>query len=192
MQYKWRSIEDDFGAGIFAVAPFTGHLVSMHDKATGPSLLGFSSRRRGVDVDFARGSIRDLNGVQVEGRGEAAARLRARVDKSLRYLPLVAAVAVLDRCCRPERKHAPAISEAMEVVAHAFGSRSRKDCLPVSLCRYLLLKKLNIPAAVHVGVFVPTEKMHAWIEVDGQPWLESEDVLMHYQSCLKFIGHGAV
>lgn len=48
--------------------------------------------------------------------------------------------------------------------------RSRRDCLPRSLTLYRLLRDLDVPARVCIGVRkYPFFLAHAWVELEGRP-----------------------
>ncbi|MFW6012545.1 MAG: lasso peptide biosynthesis B2 protein [bacterium] len=48
--------------------------------------------------------------------------------------------------------------------------RSRRDCLPRSLTLYRLLRDLDVPARVCIGVKkYPFFLAHAWVELEGRP-----------------------
>jgi len=188
MQYHWRTIRDPFGAGTFAVAPYTGHLVALNDEADKGMgrLLGFNPGRRRADTCFQFSSILDLPRHHAKSTSKVAQKMRRVVENSLKYLPLHLAISVVDGLYAARSSSAADIQGAIAETALMFGTRSDQDCLPVSLCRYLALKKMGVAASISIGVFIPTGKMHAWVEIDDHPCLECEDVLMHYQSCLKF------
>lgn len=188
MQYQWRTISDPFEAGTFAVSPYTGHLVALArqaDKGMG-RLLGFHPDRLRADTYFEFESILDVPRYEAPSMDKVARKMRRVVEHCLRLLPLNLAISVVDGIYTARSASETPVHDAIAETAFIFGTRSDKDCLPVSLCRYLALKKMGVAANISVGVFVPTGKMHAWVEVGNHPCLECEDVLMHYQSCLKF------
>ncbi len=188
IQYQWRTIQDPFGAGNFAISPYTGHLVTLDFDTSHPMdrLLGFKDEQRRVDQYFDKRSILDSAVFTATSEAEPNKRMQILVANFLWFLPLAAAITLLDKIYIFRTSMKVSVDDAVAITARTFGSRSNKDCLAVSLCRYLFLKQMGIPANINIGVLVPTGKMHAWIEIDGHPCLECKDVLMHYQSCLKF------
>jgi hypothetical protein len=194
MGYCWRALHEPGLPELFMVAPRTGHLLSVAadpaDVAPGATLawLGLTAATRRGAPAFARGAPLDAAGGPLAA-GDPRRRIgaiRRDVLWCLTLLPLSMAIGALEWKFGNPPVAGAAPQAAIAMAARAFGRRSQNDCLPVSLMRYALLRNLGVAADIHLGVLVPTEEMHAWVQIGAQPVLESEDVLMHYQSCVRF------
>ena len=73
----------------------------------------------------------------------------------------------------------PAESARAVATAAAFFP-GRAVCLEQSVALYLILRRRRHPAALRLGVQPYPFQAHAWIELDGRPMLENEDVLQKY------------
>lgn len=189
----WRPLSDPFFDHPFIVMPLTGSLISI-----GCELESFLARRaarvaglrggtRRPDAFFARKAVRDTARV-ADAASPASARIRQLVRVLLACFPLGVAVRLLGVACPLRRTGGGPVSEAtLALLAASFGRRSRDDCLEMALCRYALMRREGHRCAIVIGLLVPSDKMHAWIEHDGHPLLECEDVLVHYQACLAFV-----
>jgi hypothetical protein len=208
MKQRWYPVHDAELGTYTTIAPRTGHLF-VSTEAGWPAplalLLGFG--RRSEDRSIAqRNTICDLDPCDAPLRDRdsysqlqcapdhdvaCARRIRRIAMLALRLLNVSAAVGLVHLLVRPGRRPAPPLHVAVGELAAAFGRRSKQDCLFISLCRYAYLRRLNMAAAVVLGVHVPTQKMHAWVQLDGHPLLECPDVLGHYQSCVLYDGADA-
>jgi len=194
MKKQWYPIHDPELGTCTMIAPRTGHLVvSTTDYRRTPMraalrlLLGTSPATRG-NSEFGRSRIIDST---AHDDGSAAAPDAASIKRTatlcLRLLPLSAAITLMRLAFRPGRAAAVGVDEAVRLTAVAFGRRSRQDCLLVSLCRHIYLRRLGIASKILLGAQVPTEKMHAWVQVGAHPVLECPDVLVHYQACVAYV-----
>lgn len=74
-------------------------------------------------------------------------------------------------------------------IANEFGVAVDGQCLPRSLCRFAQCRRYGIAdVELVLGVFTPTDEMHAWVEIAGKPLLECPDFLSHYQTCVRYHG----
>ncbi len=199
--FKWRSVIDSQLGVAFGVSPWTGALLAEEVSTTAswrpPRLLGFDPKKCGALQDFARADeILDPD-PQDDDLSEDIRRLaqqRARTFYRLAFaIPIVwvIAMATIDSRRRAAGEEWIRIADsgrAAAVSAALFGRRSHDDCLPLSIARYWFLRSVGQRAFLHVGVFVPTDTLHAWVQLGAVPILESADELVHYQSCLVF-GH---
>lgn len=197
MRTQWHPIDDPELGTSTIIAPRSGHLLvsAAGDQAhVGQPLsqllqlvLGTHASARG-NSRLRRAAILDVADTAVAAGAPAleVRMIRRSAALCLRWLPLRCAVAMMRVLWRPGRPGKIALSAALESTAAAFGRRSRQDCLPVSLCRHVYLRRLGIASSIILGAQVPTEKMHAWVQVGEHPVLECPDVLVHYQSCVAY------
>lgn len=194
MKKQWYPIHDPELGTCTIIAPRTGHLlVSTTDYRRVPMraalrlVLGTSTSTRG-NSEFGRARIIDSSApADATAAAPDAATIRRIATLCLRLLPLSAAITLMHLAFPPGRAAAIGVDEAVRLTAVAFGRRSRQDCLPVSLCRHIYLRRLGISSKILLGAQVPTEKMHAWVQVGDHPVLECPDVLVHYQACVAYV-----
>lgn len=195
---NWRFLSDPYFNELFVVLPLTGSLISISSSSATIQIHGFWIRLLGLHINklrdeqfFAKKSIIDLPpGATLPNSYDRRSKIiLIFVKYSLMLLPLGFVVRIVEifTSMHIDRKHKFTRTE-LELVSSAFGRRSKDDCLQMAICRYALLRLLGVESTVCIGVLVPTEEMHAWVEVDGHPILECSDVLVHYQTCLKFSG----
>jgi hypothetical protein len=193
MKKQWYPIHDPELGTCTMIAPRTGHMVvSSTDYRYTPMravlrlALGTSAATKG-NSELRRARIIDSNAEcdATPARPDGAAIRRAAM-LCLRLLPLSAAIGLMRLLFPQARRAGIGVDEAVRRTAAAFGRRSRQDCLLVSLCRHIYLRRLGIPSKILLGAQVPTEKMHAWVQIGEQPVLECPDVMVHYQACVAY------
>lgn len=192
MKQQWYPIHDPELGNCTLIGPRTGHMVvSTTDYRRTPMrpalrlLLGTSTAARDNSA-LRRASIIDSDADIGDAPAPGAASIRRVAALCLRLLPLSAAIALV-RVVFPPAPGAPiGIDEAVRRTAAAFGRRSKQDCLLISLCRHVYLRRLGLASKILLGAQVPTEKMHAWVQIGDHPVLECPDVLVHYQSCVAY------
>lgn len=199
LDVKWRCLIDSEVRVAFAVAPWTGSLFAQplteREDWSPPRLLGFDPRQRGDVPDFAREDMIIDPQPHIVGRLDrvsAVAAQRSRVINRLVFripIALLIALAAFDAQRFQKRDCWPRIDDPLEACAYAaalFGTRSGGNCLPMSISRFWFLRSIGQDARVHIGVFVPTDTMHAWVQIAGRAVLESADELVHYQSSVVY------
>lgn len=193
MRQQWHPVYDEELGNFTLIAPRTGHLiVTQNDyrkQTMGPwvsFLLGASQANMGNET-FFRADILDIHDPVDAPKGVGLALfIKLVVNLSLRIFPLSMAIAIIDMLFPCSSTNEVDVEHAIKLTANAFGRRSRQDCLPVSLCRFAYLRHLKMRPKIMLGTHVPTEKMHAWIQVGDRPVLECPDVLVHYQTCVSY------
>ncbi|WP_286745889.1 lasso peptide biosynthesis protein [Aquabacterium sp. UBA2148] len=86
-----------------------------------------------------------------------------------------------------------AVREALGLL-RSVGEPPRNQCLQTSFMQAVFLVRHGVPLRLHVGVWIPTTWMHAWVTVPAEhggtsgEWLanESVDRIAHYQPVLRF------
>lgn len=194
MKQQWFPIHDNELGTCTIIAPRTGHMVvSKTDYRRNPMpivlriILGtyLSTRNNGK---LQRKNILDfpVNMTELECAEQEYLLIKQYATFCLRLFPLATAIALMQLLFPMKRSAKVQVNEAIRQTAVAFGRRSNQDCLVVSLCRHVYLRRLGIPSKILLGAHVPTEKMHAWVQIADQPILECPDVLVHYQSCVAY------
>lgn len=196
MKIQWYPIHD-FELGTFTIiSPRTGHMVvSNIDYRSTPMstalnlVLGTSNATRG-NSELQRANIIDSSATPsfdnkfLGSRVESVKRL---ASLCLKFLPLSTAIMLMQLLFPLKRDTGIQMDEAVRHTAVAFGRRSNQDCLFISLCRHVYLRRLGISSKILLGAQVPTEKMHAWVQIGNHPVLECPDVIVHYQACVAYL-----
>ncbi len=77
-------------------------------------------------------------------------------------------------------------SEALSVAHQYFGIHDGKNCLPLAICRFALLKKMNFSPKLCIGNLIPTDISHAWIELGSAVKFENADFVANFQKMIEF------
>lgn len=194
MKTQWYPIYDPELDSYTFIAPRTGHLIStqydhrVFEMGIVPRLILGTSMKDLGDQKFGRAEILDhpADSAEVQHHQLAVIITKAVAASVLRFLPLSSAIGTMSFVFRPNNKREVNINKALELTSAAFGHRSNQNCLFISLCRYAFLRRLNVHGTIMLGTHVPTQKMHAWVQIGEHPILECPDVLVHYQSCVAY------
>ena len=192
MRTQWHHIHDPELDTCTIIAPRSGHLLVSHGANPEPAFRPPLRLLLGTDVwshgnsELRRGDIIDVDHVGNSVVDGQARLIKRSAALCLRMLPLRSAVAVMRLLFRQRQRGDVALPVVLARTAAAFGRRSKQDCLLVSLCRHAYLRRQGIASKILLGAQVPTEKMHAWVQVGDNPVLECPDVLVHYQSCVAY------
>ena len=196
MRLRWLNLLDNDLPFEFAVVPLTGHLVrrslaQADQLALGGNrlhrLMGWQPVLRMLDEERVElDAIVDPEPVAChDNEHAAAARLGRVVILLLKWLPLLWVIKLADLLPPPQRlKKNGDMLLAVGKMAQLFGRRTQGLCLLKAIERRTYLRWLGIESQMRIGIFIPTEEMHAWIEINHQPLLESPDFLAHYRVAL--------
>lgn len=118
---------------------------------------------------------------------------KANLTKQLRYIPLLLIVHRIEKKSRDLRKFPDnALSNKAELIDEMLASWRHcrnPECLPRSLYRYKWLRNHGLSPQLVLGLHVPTDRMHAWVELDGQVLGEEPEEMLCYQGAVRFIPH---
>lgn len=196
MRLRWINLLDSELPFEFAIVPLTGHLVRRPLAVAEKQALGRSWLHRVIgwwpglrmseelspDIE----NILDPEPHACDKSEQAAAALLSRaVVLLLKYLPLLWAIRLAD--CLPAPPGLQRCSEKALVtgkLAQLFGRRTHDQCLRMAMERRTYLRWMGMQCQIRIGVFIPTEEMHAWVEINNQPLFESPDFLVHYRVAL--------
>lgn len=192
IKHRWCKNFDRWSKRTFIVVPLTGHLLvrdgrlSDEEVLSASSLLGmtkasldpegFTFPLDAIDVEQAPDDLPDYTQM-----GHQISRV---VSMANRILPLRLSVILIELMYGKRMRPKLRLEDSIGLVSAMFGRRSKQDCLEMSLKRYALLRYIGHKPNINVGVFIPTEEMHAWVSIDNLPILECPDVLMHYTQAL--------
>jgi len=191
--YKWRLVSDEYLQGVFfAVAPITGHLFEISN----PSDINNSVILKhffGLNPKKYAETICDSCNLPIEippvEKPISKCKLRyiqiirRVIDLALMIVPLGFVINLVS-IFTPVNLNKFDLKEALSIVAHAFSTHSNGNCLQIAICRYWLFRKLGWSTSIHLGVLFPTEEMHAWVTLQGQPIFECPDFIAHYQTAV--------
>lgn len=193
MKYQWFPIYDPELNSFTIIAPRTGHMVvSKTDYRRTPmpfvmrSILGTTISTRGNSTFERRDIVDSSLGCLAASPDPSALLIKNRVNFWLQHLPLSHAISLMRRMFPPARSSSICMLDAVNLSAVAFGLRSSQDCLPISICRHIFFRRIGIHSKIMLGAHIPTEKMHAWVQIGLNPILECPDVIVHYQTCVAY------
>ncbi len=112
-----------------------------------------------------------------------------------RWAPLDRSFQLLDRLAHTVPNRDLSIEQILD--SATFAERSfhhaprTQQCLPRTLLRFFLFRLGRFPVEANIGVWLPTEMMHAWVSLGGIPLGEEREEVMHYQACLRFAAAAA-
>jgi|GEM_PF-2193252 len=196
--YRWCVISDVYLDNVhFVLSPRTGTLTEISDlKAFFEArllrfFLGFSKRTFIASIPWpVRDPLDIASGADAPTlclKTAPAHPMMHAVTMALRILPLWLVIELAALFSEKRAEKLP-LNDAVARVAAAFGWRSRGNCLPVSICRFWLLRRLGWKPSIQIGVLFPTEEMHAWVCLDGAPVLEDADMVSHYRVAVQYFG----
>lgn len=104
-----------------------------------------------------------------------------------RVAPLRTALSTLARLPIPREDRSPAsilddvasIEHLLHPVLHT------RQCLPRAMLRFWMLLCLHSRVEFNLGIWVPTERMHAWASLESVPFGEEREEVMHYRPCVR-------
>lgn len=187
-KFSWAFLEDPHmpELGRHAIAPWFGFMVRMDlTLARLPWWLGFFS---GNLTTYSTLTIKHAPHNK-ENTGIVPTSLILSIRNTRRVLqildkalPLWFLIVICRR--RLHIKHSiPEIIAALYVV---LGRNDKNTCLIDSLIRfYFLHGKSNI--TLNIGAFVPTQLMHAWVEIDSIALHECPDRLIHFSKAVSYL-----
>jgi len=195
---QWCLLHDPELDWRFAISPRSGRLMALppafpHEDTT----LRMALEAHGLRKDEERQHL-DCDDSTQGPVGEPrpprtrAQRLLLQARWSLcaalsRRAPLRSALKCLARL--PVRADANDCQEVLDRVAfverHFHPHLHTRQCLPRAMLRFWMLAPLQPSIEFNLGVWVPTQLMHAWVSVEGVPLGEEREEVMHYRTCVR-------
>ena len=204
IEVVWRPLLESERGVTFVVSPSSGELLAFEPADLQANALE-DWRRRERLVEAARAESLATHDLEQGYLGQARRKRAWPAALMLRIAWLcaefLARFAPLERSFRTIERfasHLPAQRFSVEEVldAAAFAERSfysaarTQRCLPRTLLRFFLFRLGRYPIEASIGLWVPTEMMHAWVSLGGVPLGEEREEVMHYQACLRFATSG--
>lgn len=194
----WCLVEDPELAWKFTVSPRSGRMVALPprldpaDDATRAAL-----RMHGLHAgeecgalycdDTRQGPVGEPVRPLLAGQ-RFALRTRWSICAALaRTLPLRTALGLLTRLPAggSERSHQSILDRVAYVERLLHPHLHTRQCLPRALMRFWMLLPLHPRIEFNLGVWVPTQLMHAWVSLDAVPFGEEREEVMHYRPCVR-------
>lgn len=107
--------------------------------------------------------------------------LKNEISRLNKFLPLAVTIKILQS--RRKKPKTP-ISKRIENIGHVLGENTKGDCLVDSMTRFSYL--IDAAPKLSLGIFYPTNLMHAWVELDNCLLHENEDFIGHYQKSVEY------
>jgi len=196
----FSAVDDETGESYF-VSPRSGDLIVLSHEECLQDCVRSALRPLAVDVqaETAPDPLLGLRFTAIEARAsdvDACRRFMRSMAKPMqmltRFMPLDLLARAIARAgtSRAERLSASAAVAALR----SLGEPPRNQCLQTSFTQAAFLGRNGVPLRLHVGVWIPTTWMHAWVTVplEGSgavgEWLVSDSVdrIAHFQPVLRF------
>lgn len=109
---------------------------------------------------------------------------RTSTQATLRFCPLVVFLHALELRSRTRAKleYASSIAEVIEAWKFSRGP----ECLPRAIFRFKELRARCLDPHLVIGTHLPTDRMHAWIELDSKILGEEPDEMVCYQGAVRY------
>ena len=195
---EWCLIEDPELAWKFTVSPRSGRMVALpprldptHDTAQA------ALRMHGLHAGEKRIALHcDDSRQGPVGEPLRPARARQRLALHARWslcaalarrLPLRTALEFLTRLPADvgERSPRSILDRVAYVERQLHPQLHTRQCLPRAMLRFWMLVPLQPRIEFNLGVWVPTQLMHAWVSLDAVPFGEEREEVMHYRPCVR-------
>lgn len=196
VSWRWRPLIDDDVGQLFLISPVFGslHVFDKHDFAKG---LPTWTQLIGCTPSTLDCSGWAFSGVEPPEEAHTWYQSDTRhtdwsnhIRSQLNRRPLAWVINKIEkRATRPLTVFAPDVREPKEVMRELLSSwkfSRNPECLPRSLFRYAWLRRRGAFPQLVIGVHLPTDRMHAWVEVDGCVLGEEIDEMLCYQGAVRF------
>ena len=197
IRWEWRPLTDTETNLIFLVSPFFGTLHTLPIKQrflyklpTSFLMLGcFNGNRNplGWDIDVIEPPARSTTWYHSDPRHS---EWENQVKEMLNFRPLILAINKLENDARRRTQGNPScpreIDHIISEVLSAWRFCRLPECLPRALFRYTCLRQHDVRPHIVIGVHLPTDRMHAWVELDGQVLGEEPDEMLCYRGAVRY------
>jgi hypothetical protein len=187
LRYRWCILRDHrpFDLVEFLVSPYWGILLSSKKSGlTRVRSLGFREKHKVPSLNTSHTIHEGRRVTKVEGHVSRVRQLQRRYSFLHRFLPMYCLVwlSLGYRRTAPTQDSFDSVAVALEDI---LGLNNNGTCVVDSLVRCHLLN--GTPGlTLNLGVFVPTDLMHAWVEIDGIAIHECPDILAHYRKAVEY------
>lgn len=189
MLWRWRAIHDAATRQSFCISPVFGSLHvwrSLLPQRRSPAhltLVGCTAASYAPDAFNDNAEVVPpalLRRVEVD---TAWSRFVRRSLKKTCLLGLIRAIE--QNAARGRKRNGRTVFGANELNARWPYARGG-ECLPRALYRYRSGRLHGLNVALQLGVFPPTDRMHAWVSLDGVVIGEEPDEMLCFRPVLSF------
>lgn len=189
---RWTELHDPDTDETWCIAPDSGALVTLPRRGYREGMYDRVLWRHGLTPDRHMKSFELIDEHRDEatpprgGPGLGGRVLHAGLWAALRVAPLdrlVRGVAWLARRMPSKRMD----KDEIRAKTRQATSAGTGQCLPRALLRWYYLINAGYEPALTLGIWQPTDFMHAWITLDGHAYGELADEVMHYKPCTRFV-----
>ena len=197
IKWYWRFVRDDDVGVVFFISPFFGSLHTLPtSQLTKCATLPVWTRLLGCLPDFRRSDPWNYEHIEPPTATVPAGIVVPRqmvwatlIREQLVKWPLILVLnAIEKRASRQARSsmHPALQSDLLTRLNSAWRFSYEPECLPRALFRYKWLRMRGLHPDFVLGVHVPTDRMHAWVAIDGCALGEEPDQLLCYQGLVSF------
>lgn len=193
IDWLWRPLVDREVSRVFVISPLFGTLLSISNQRCKGDRLPFTTKLLGCttgtrsDVAWSVESITPpfdhRSDYQPDSRHETWSR---NIRSELEWWPLAW---IINRIERQSLRKPSAVDAERNLIDGMLGAWTyslQPECLPRALFRYGWLRSRGVPCELVVGAHVPTDRMHAWIELDGSVIGEEPDEMLCFQGAVRY------
>lgn len=184
LKFRWKEVCDDHLSTCYSISPYWGSLYSGElTKVASQNLLGF---RKDCKVQYLLNPQKNKTRPAFSCKSNIKLKIKIIkyiTDCILVKLPLTLSIKIgsIFSSLFNENENT---SEIQLALFEVLGENTHGTCLSDSLTRFFSLMKHG--AVLSFGIFVPTNLMHAWVEIDNDSLDEDLNFLGHYQKSLEF------
>lgn len=194
--WNWRPlVEWDVGQ-CYAISPFFGSMHSLGPPKAGTAahpmwlpVLGCTRRSETMLHWDAQCVIPPSVTHTWYGVDARHAEWSKQIERSLARRPLLFVIEQIERMSASRSKgsaQSPSTEDVLTELLASWHHKRNAECLPRALFRYAFLRRRGIAPTLSIGLHLPTDRMHAWIEVAGNVIGEEPDEMICYQGGVRY------
>lgn len=195
--WNWRALVDFDVDRLFVVSPLFGTLHGLPLRRDGRAELPLRMRLLGCTSKTQSTSVSGFAPVMPPSTGPSGYEPDPRhqkwtqdIGQQLARLPLVLVVDAAERRSAPQGTNDVALTEPSDELItgmlQAWGYARLPECLPRALYRYEWLRSRGAKPELVIGVHLPTDLMHAWVELDRHIIGEEPDQMLCFQEAVRY------
>jgi hypothetical protein len=199
VSWQWRPLYDKDVEQLFIVSPFFGSLHAIKVcPGTSPrvpgwcSLLGCTGRTLSESGWVLDSVVPPGDAHSWYSSDPKHADWTEDIRRQLTRVPLALVVNQIERRSSPPFSLSGAyaerstLEELIQAALTAWNFSRDPECLPRALFRFQWLRARAVFPRLVIGVHLPTDRMHAWVELNHRVIGEEPDEMLCYQSAVRF------
>lgn len=197
LTWFWRPLPDPFVRRTFVISPIFGtlHSISLRGDCTSKlpfwfSALGCTKRSLSTEGWSSDANVEPRLNPLLSHRDSRHPDWCRDVRQCFDRWPFCMAISQVDRlfdryrCALPDKQiSTPDLLLAMK---DAWLASQEPECLPRSLYRLGWFRALGRYPTLVIGVHTPTDRLHAWLELDGKVIGEDYDEMLCYRGGIRY------